>query len=792
MNHYSTQPMKDGLPRYFWIGLVLIFCSGAALRVAYFFEAQAIPDYTVPMLDARYHDYWARAMSTGDWTPPADITDPEIQHHPYVRPPLYPYLLAGVYALIGDEPDVPRVAQFLLGLLSAAYAGILAGRWFCPVAGLLASALMASYWTFPYYESQLVEPIVIIPLILFWISITIKALECQRMTYYAFSGLLLGLMVLGRPNALLLLPAITVWFIFAGWMMRLGLRRIIAIQAVFIACAVLAFSPAIIRNVTVSGEWVPITAVGGQNLYLANNPLSDGYSGIAPDIRNWSSFDHPRLVRELGNQVGRSLTYTEASEIWTERSLAYMRENPGRVLALTLKKMLLLIGPREISVDREDEFERMASPILRRLPGGFSWLLAGAITSLMLVLTRNRRNTWRHHAVTIPTLALLVLSASYVPFTITGRYRAAILPLLILLMAAGIPCLLQLYHQRRWKTLAGWAIAGAITFLLVRPNYANYEPSEARWHVSRGLAYGRLGQVERAAEHLARAVQLAPDFAHAQFNYGVALSKLNRDQEAVAALEKSSALEPRAETWQALGDLALRRGDRKALENIYAQAVERMPGHASLHNDFGILFAEAGQGKRAIDIFQRAVDQSPYYFDALRNLAVALENDGRNADALSYYARALMIDSFDGDLNYRMARQLGLAGRYHEAVDHLYRCILIQPDNAEWLGALAWIRATHPHIALRNGQEAVALAKRANKATLEQEPTALAVLAAALAEAGQIDDARATIEKAISLADARDASLLSALTGQRSMYANQQPYRDQNMRSAGLMPAVIP
>jgi hypothetical protein len=54
---------------------------------------------------------------------------------------------------------------------------------------------------------------------------------------------------------------------------------------------------------------------------------------------------------------------------------------------------------------------------------------------------------------------------------------------------------------------------------------------------------------------------------------------------------------------------------------------------------------------------------------------------------------------------------------------------------------LAWILATAPSAELRNGAEAVRLAERADALTGHKQPTILAALDAAYAEAGRFDDA---------------------------------------------------
>lgn len=772
-------------PSWYSWALALILLTGAAVRVMYFYEVRTHPDYNSPLLDAKYHDYWARAITTGEWIPSDMQSDPLIREHPYVRPPLYPYFLAAIYKVGNGSFDAPRAVQFILGLLSAYMAAWMAGRWFGWIAGLVSATILCWHWIFPYYEAQLVEPALVIPLLLIWMAVTVDGLNMFSPGRILVSGLLLGVMVLGRPNALLLAPAMVAWIFWSGWRDRINPRFAVTGVLLFGTGLTLAISPAVIRNLAVSGELVPVTAVGGLNLYLANNPLADGYSGIAPDIRNWSSFDHPRLVRELGEQAGRKLNYTEASSEWSRRAVAYMREHPGRVIELTFKKFLLLIGPKEVTVDREDEYERRDSRILSSLPGGFSWMLAAAILAVLMQADTSRRTWHQRHEFMIPLIALVVFAVSYLPFTVIGRYRVPLLPILVILASGGFEQMAEWIRGRSWRALVSWLAAGLALFLLLRPNYAGYQASEARWNLTRGLAFARQGDAKAAHGYLKHAVELAPGYAYARLNYGIALSRLERPEEALTQLVESVRIDPQPLTWQALGGLKKTQGDYEGAEQAFHEALAISPSEVTVHNDLGILFAELGEFGRAVQYFNRAVDIEPKYFDGWRNLAVALESAGRRAESLQAYEIARQLNPLDGSVAYGLARQLGLAGRYREAIEFLYESIRLKPDEAEWLGALAWIRAAHPEQSYRNGKEALALAERAVANAGEEEPTALVVLAAAHAELGEYDQALSLINRALPLAAGRgDPELEKVLREHANAYRSGRPYRDESMVAA--------
>lgn len=93
-----------------------------------------------------------------------------------------------------------------------------------------------------------------------------------------------------------------------------------------------------------------------------------------------------------------------------------------------------------------------------------------------------------------------------------------------------------------------------------------------------------------------------------------------------------------------------------------------------------------------------------------------------------------------------------------EAIRHFYLAIDVAPDFAPALNHLAWLRATNPDPALRDGLEAVRLAEQAVAAVRRQDPgsreesNCLDTLAAAYAEAGDFDQAVQAIRQAVALA----------------------------------------
>ena len=123
--------------------------------------------------------------------------------------------------------------------------------------------------------------------------------------------------------------------------------------------------------------------------------------------------------------------------------------------------------------------------------------------------------------------------------------------------------------------------------------------------------------------------------------------------------------------------------------------------------------------------------------------------------------------------------------RYADAIEVLERGLALSPrleiyrGNLELVKTLAWLRASSPNPGDRDGARAVLLAEAASAAGVDRDPLHLEVLAAAYAEAGRFEDARATIARAIQAANAERPDFVPQLLQRQRLYASDLPYRLQ-------------
>jgi tetratricopeptide (TPR) repeat protein len=528
--------------------LIGILVLGGVLRLFYLHERKGHPDFTIPIADAEFHDYMARGLAFGEWTPPMGKPDPHIRTSPYFRPPGYPYFLALIYKLTGRGYLWSRIIQFCLGLLNVLLAYWLTRRWFGTVVGLIHAGLMATYWAFIYFEGELHAPVIVIGLLL--ASIQVLALWTERITFRRalFAGLLLGITALMRPSYLLLFPAALIWAFFLikpdkNW------RRLGTAFVGLLVGGCIAILPATIRNTIAANEFVLISSNAGINLYMGNNEEVNGtcpaYIPYLGPFR--TCYDYPQLKANLERKLGKPITHSEFSSALAKKAFQFILDHPGKALRLTARKALLLLGPLEVSHNKVVNMDRATSTLLSHIPGNFPIVFAFALLGLLFLVVEVRKTRKAEQNLPIDLqkrwqvskLIILVLLAWFVsilPFFATARYRAPIIPFFLLFAAYAVYQLWNIISSRDIKRAAVWIAVGLGIFIVVSINYAGYTIDQARWHYARGCGYAHLQKLDLAADEMRNALRVSPDYPDAHIDFGVILLNQGKTDESIQHL----------------------------------------------------------------------------------------------------------------------------------------------------------------------------------------------------------------------------------------------------------------
>jgi tetratricopeptide (TPR) repeat protein len=272
-------------------------------------------------------------------------------------------------------------------------------------------------------------------------------------------------------------------------------------------------------------------------------------------------------------------------------------------------------------------------------------------------------------------------------------------------------------------------------------------PDYAAAHSNMAIALALQGRLDEAIDHYRKAIQSNPAYADAHNNLGAALANQGKLDEAVAEFRKALELDSGAVRAEANLGRALLAQDQydEALTHL-ERALSAGPETSDLHNSLGMALGEKGRPDQAIPQFEKAVSLDPANRDARANLGRAFD------EAIPYYEKALAGNPGAAELRSQLGYALANRNRVAEALAQWRQALRQEPDNLRVLNDIAWMLATCADDAIRNGTEAVALAEHAVEIASGHQPSLLATLAAAYAEAGRFDKAVEFETRAIDLA----------------------------------------
>ena len=355
-----------------WWVFAAVFAFALAVRLLYTFEIRDLPTLHELVMDAQRYDQLARDILDHGWRP----------REAFYQAPLYPYLLAAVYAVSGRSLTAMRLAQALVGALTAALTALAGGRLWertprqAVAAAAIAGTLAALYAPAVFYTPLLLKTV---PALFFESAALVlllppagRGLSPARALA---AGAALGGAALLQESLLLLAPAAALYVALGGddaaeevetaeaerprqvsrqrpqgWQ-RAG--RALAL----LAGAALALAPAALLNYAASGEVLLTSSQGGMNFYIGNARGATGtYAALSSgsQIPERQRADARRLAAAFASlERGRvvapdELDPAEVSRLFWRETWREIAADPGAWLRLLVRKARLFWNVYEL------------------------------------------------------------------------------------------------------------------------------------------------------------------------------------------------------------------------------------------------------------------------------------------------------------------------------------------------------------------------------------------------------------------------------------------------------------
>lgn len=696
------------------LALALLLVIGAVIRLAYYLQVRDDAFFRVPYLDALSYDEWARRLARGDWG----------AGEPYWMGPLYPHLLAAVYAVFGPGGPAPQLLQWGLTLLNVWLTWRLARRLTAPGTALLAAALYAFYGPPVLYAGLLLMETVVTTALLLAALAAWRAVERPTPRRWALAGAAVAAAALGRGNVLLLLAALPLALLPGagadGWRRRPRAggesRRGVAVPAPLGGIpggvpppsrgaawrpalalwlgAALVLAPVALRNLVVGRDLVLLTSNGGLNLYIGQQTSYGGIFGpVSPELDG--PFDASGEAT-LETELGRGLRPSQVSRILARRALAAMAHRPLATAGNWAVKAYRFWNGYELPQIAAWEFWRERCAALRWLPVPFTLLAACGLPGLWLLRGRERR-----------FLLALVLGyvASLLPFFVNDRYRLPLVPFVAIAAAVFLAAAAgRVAAARRaapaarsaaWRKAAGTIATALLLGAALWPGWARLPAAEVAWQSWIHEAWGRAGldDAPGAREAIAAADRARPDFPGTWYMAGIVAKRLGDLEAAYESFSRARARAPddRLYAWAA-GRTLRQLGRAAEAVPLLRQAASLDTTWARAQFELGIALKESGDRAGALAAWQRAVALEPGTPPYRNNLASLLAETGQLAEA----ERTLreLTDRFPDYARgwFNLALFQARAGRKEEALASLARALGARPLGRQEREAIVQLR----------------------------------------------------------------------------------------------------
>jgi 4-amino-4-deoxy-L-arabinose transferase-like glycosyltransferase len=255
-----------------------------------------------------YDSYaWNLAQGRGYRGISPDVRGPDgqlLDHPTAYRAPGTSVFWAGLYRLFGHNYAVVRFAQCSLGALTILLIYEIGRRCFDEAVALLAAVLYALWPTALFYSGQLSSESLYAFLFCWFILTALKFGERPNWPQAIAAGLLLGLAMLTRSNAVLMAILVVPWVL---WQFR-GTPRLIVRGLAVSLIAMATLIPWTVRNYGVFHSFIPFETGGGDvvlgsyNRVVASDPLYYGYwvypTSELPEYRDRITAPNNEVVRD--------------------------------------------------------------------------------------------------------------------------------------------------------------------------------------------------------------------------------------------------------------------------------------------------------------------------------------------------------------------------------------------------------------------------------------------------------------------------------------------------------------
>lgn len=624
-----TERYKPGIrifkPEILLIG---IFIVALAIRLLYLYQVISTPLFHGLVADADKYDNFSLQILRGNLTDKDSI---------YLNP-FYPFFLALIYRIFDHSHLAVVLIQAIIDSLSCIVLYLLASICFNKRVATIAAFIFACYGTVVFYTATLLAPTLVIFLALSFITTLLTAQKKQKSLIFLLSGLLFGLLVAARPNVLLFIPFLLLWF-FGVLKNQLGGHK--ATQGfVFLLIGLsTVLSLITIRNYSITKRISPFSVQGGINFYIGNNPEAKGYF-MSPHGISSSPIEQIRTsVNYAAKDSGNVLTPSQASRYWLLKGLEFIKDNPFDAFALYIKKFALFWRNEELPLNIDHTYSSELVPLFRLPFFSFGIIVPFALLGIMLSLKRKDASLLVIFFITAHMISVII-------FFVTARYRAPAIPFLIIFSSYTFCYVVEKLQLKDLKAVTLSVIFLIVSFIGINKDFSLFTLATPPVHYSNlGMVYHRLGKLDESVSALKKALAIDPLCVEAHYNLGNVYTEKGLLDEAIEEYKK--ALHSNPDVSGVHNNLGMAYGKKGLFDEAIAHFNKALTTDENLEKVYynrGIAYGKQGKLDESIADFKQALDLNPESAQAHFNLGITYSRKGMQDQAFSHFKQAIARD----------------------------------------------------------------------------------------------------------------------------------------------------
>jgi tetratricopeptide (TPR) repeat protein len=231
-------------------------------------------------------------------------------------------------------------------------------------------------------------------------------------------------------------------------------------------------------------------------------------------------------------------------------------------------------------------------------------------------------------------------------------------------------------------------MAGLSKKELVSPQEAcklDFNETASCWFYQ-GLAYGSIGQHDRAADAFKRSLNIDTKKAETYVNLGVSYANMGKYQEAIDMLNQALKVDPnRAETLSKLGTIYSQMEKYEDAVFNLKKSIDLKPGDPLTHFNLAVTYGKLHQHREAIESIKETIRLVPNYPDAHGFLGFSYGNLGMYPEASAAFKAAIRLSPDDPRMHLGLGKAYVNMGEKASALEEYKILMKLNPDMANSL-----------------------------------------------------------------------------------------------------------